>query len=188
MKKLTVVFLTTVIAALLAASAVFVAQEVPQFAPPQKEHEWLKQFVGEWESEGEAIMEPGQPPLKSKGSSSARMLGGYWMVADVKGSFAEMSFSAVLTLGYDPQQKKYVGTWVDSMINHLWKYEGSVDEAGKILTLLAEGPNPSLGGKMSKFKDVFEFKSKDHKVLTSSMQGEDGQWASFLTINYRRKK
>jgi hypothetical protein len=35
---------------------------------PVKEHELLQKFVGEWESEGEAFMAPGQPLTKLKGS------------------------------------------------------------------------------------------------------------------------
>ena len=31
-------------------------------AEPQKEHQWLQKLVGEWTSEGEADMGPGQPP------------------------------------------------------------------------------------------------------------------------------
>jgi hypothetical protein len=39
---------------------------------PVKEHELLQKFVGEWESEGEAFMAPGQPPTKLKGVESSR--------------------------------------------------------------------------------------------------------------------
>ena len=41
---------------------------------PVKEHELLQKFVGEWESEGEAFMAPGQPPTKLKGVESSRLI------------------------------------------------------------------------------------------------------------------
>ncbi len=100
----------------------------------------------------------------------------------------EMPMTGVMTLGYDPEKKKYVGTWVDSMTSHLWRYEGTVDAAGKVLTLDTEGPNPAAPGKTAKFKERIEFKSKDHKVFTSSMQGDDGEWVTFMTMNSKRKK
>jgi hypothetical protein len=156
--------------------AVLYAQDGPPKVEPTKEHEWLKQFVGDWEGDfGDA-------------KSTARMLGGLWVVTDVKANFGNTTMAAVMTLGYDPQKKKYVGSWVDSMQTHLWTYEGTVDATGKILTLNTEGPDPSAGGKMTKARDVFEFKNKDQFSLTSQMQGADGGWQQLMTINYKRKK
>lgn len=43
-------------------------------------------------------------------------------------------------------------------------------------------------GKTAKYRDVIEFKSDDHRVLTSHMQGDNGQWQKFMTAHYRRKK
>lgn len=158
-----------------------------QLPGPEKEHEWLKQLVGEWESEAEMIMVPGQPPIKSKGKESVRAIGGLWVVCDVSGDSPIGPMTAVMTLGYDPQKKKYIGTWIDSHMNHLWIYEGSVDATGKILTLEAEGPNIMDPTKRAKYRDVIEIKSKDHKVLTSSALGDDGKWTTFGTVNFRRK-
>lgn len=172
---------------LLAASPL-VAQEPPKFPAPQKEHEWLKQFVGEWESEVEAAMGPGQPAIKCKGTMSSRMLGGFWVVSESKSDMMGMQMNSIQTIGYNPKTKKYVGTWVDNMLDHMWKYEGSVDAAGKLLTLEAEGPNFLVEGKTTKFRDAYEFKSKDHIVMSSSMLGDDGKWTTFMTGNIKRKK
>jgi hypothetical protein len=163
---------------------------MPEMPPPAKEHAWLQQFVGDWETDVEINMEPGKPPVKGKGVESDRMLGGFWLVAEGSGTMEGMpgTMTSLLTLGYDPEQKAYVGTWIDSMTSYLWKYNGSVDPSGKKLTLECEGPCPMKPGKLSKFREVTEFKSKDHRVFTSSMLGDDGKWASMVTVHYHRKK
>ena len=176
------------VAALVLGAAVLQAQDLPKPPPPEKEHEWLKQLVGEWDTEAEATMGPGQPPMKCKGTESTRAVGGFWVISENKGTVMDQPMTGIMTLGYDPQKKKYVGTWVDSMINHLWRYEGTLDASGKILTLEAEGPNPMAPGTTARFRDSIEVKSKDHKVLRSAMQGPDGKWVTFMTGNHRRKK
>jgi hypothetical protein len=174
--------------ALLSSATLTLAQEPPQLPPPVKEHEWLKHFVGEWESDMEVVMAPGQPPVKGKSSEIARNLGGFWVVSEGKGEMMGMPFSHILTLGYDPDKKKFVGTWIDSMGSYLWNYVGTVDATGKILTLETEGPCPTEPGKNSKFREVTEFKSADHRVFTSSIQQDDGTWHTMVTIHSRRKK
>jgi len=156
---------------------------------PQKEHRWLQKLVGEWTSEMEASMGPDQPPMKSKGSESVRSLGGVWVVAEGKGEMPDGSpATMILTLGYDPQKKRYVGTWIGSMMTHLWVYDGELDASEKVLTLNAEGPSMKDPTARMKYKDVIEFKSDDHRVLTSHMLGEDGKWTQFMTAHYRRTK
>lgn len=165
------------------------AQESFKPPAPEKEHAWLTQLAGEWDYDSEAVIAPGQPPLKAKGTESVRSIGGFWIMLENKGTVADQPFTGILTLGYDPAKKKFVGTWIDSMNSHLVVYDNaSLDAGGKVLTMNVEMPNPMLGGKLSKFRDVIEVKSKDEKVLTSSMLGEDGKWMTFLTVKYQRKK
>ena len=161
------------------------AAEPPQQPAPAKEHEWLKQLAGEWETEAEMIVEPGKPAIKCKGTESSRTLGGFWLVSEMKGDFMGVAVTGVMTVGYDVQKKKFVGTWVCSMCDQMFTYEGTV--SGNTLTLETEGPNPTTG-KIAKMRDVLELKDKDHKLITSYIQGEDGKWVSFMTMNARRKK
>jgi len=161
------------------------APQDPTPPKPEKEHEWLQQLAGDWETEAEVSMEPGKDPVKSKGTAGARMVGAYWIMIEHKGEIVGHAFTGILTAGYDAEKKKYVGTWLSSMEPRLWHYVGAVD--GATLALHAEGPNPSLGGKLTKFRDAIEVKGKDELVMTSAME-QDGKWAQFLVVRYTRKK
>ena len=163
------------------------AADPPKPPPPTKEHEWLKQLEGEWVTEAEMMMGPGQPPMKCKGTEVVRSLGGFWTLGEMKTDMMGTPVTGIMTLGYDPAAKKYVGTWVCSIEGHFWKYEGTLDAAGKVLTLNTEGPDMTAPGKLAKMKDVIEIKDKYHKVLTSHMQGPDGKWVQFMTMDARRK-
>jgi hypothetical protein len=94
----------------------------------------------------------------------------------------------MMPLGYDPQKKRYVGTWIGSMMSHLWVYEGELDASGSVLTLETVGPNMAAEGEIVKFRDTIEFKSDEHRVLISHMLGEDGKWLEIMTADYRRNK
>src|SRR5690349_8601328 len=65
----------------LSISAAARAQE-PSFRAPQKEHEWLRQFVGEWEMESECTPAPGQPPVKGRMQEKVRTIGGFWVMSE----------------------------------------------------------------------------------------------------------
>jgi hypothetical protein len=158
-------------------------------AEPQKEHQWLQKLVGEWTSEVEATMEPGKPPETFKGTESVRSLGGLWVLAEGQGEMPGGGHATTLmTLGYDPQKQRYVGTWIGSMMAYLWVYDGALDAAERVLTLESEGPGMAPGAPMAKYRDVIAFKSDDQRVLTSHMLGDDGQWHQFMTANYHRKR
>lgn len=73
-------------------------------------------------------------------------------------------------------------------MTYLWLYEGELDASENLLTLNSEGPSMAEHGNMAKYKDVIEVKSDDHRVMTSHMLGEDGQWHEFMTVNYQRKQ
>lgn len=155
---------------------------------PQKEHHWLQKLVGEWTYEGEAPPEPGKAPEKITGTERVRSLGGLWFLAEAEGEMPGIGQATTLmTLGYDPEKKRYVGTFIGSMMTYLWVYNGELDSAERVLTLSSEGPSMTGDGKMVKYKDAIEFKSNNHRVLTSNSLGDDGTWRQVMKVEYRRK-
>ncbi len=155
-------------------------------AQVQKEHQWLQRLVGEWTYETEAA-EPGKPPEKVSGTERVRSLGGVWIVAEGEGEMpCHGRATTLMTLGYDPQKKGYVGTWIGSMMTYLWVYDGALDAAGKVLTLDSEGPDMATEGKLAKYQDIIELVSDDHRMLRSRVLGDDGKWHQFMTAHYRR--
>ena len=158
-------------------------------AEPQKEHQWLQKLVGKWTFEGECIMGPDQPPAKHTGSETVRSIGGLWTLGEGTGAGPDGGqMTSIMTLGYDPQTRRFVGTFIASMMTHMWIYNGTLDASGKVLTLDTEGPDFSGGSGMVKYQDIIEFVNDDHRILKSQLVGPDGKWNHFMTAHYRRHK
>lgn len=80
--------------------------EVPAAPAVTKEHAWLKQFVGQWETTMEATV-PGQPATECKGTITSKAIGSYWVVNEMKSEMMGMPMIGQQTLGYDTKTKKY---------------------------------------------------------------------------------
>jgi hypothetical protein len=159
---------------------------------PREEHRWLQKLVGEWTTEADTEMGPGQPAAKSKGTERVRVLGDLWVLCEGRGEMPGGGpASMLLTLGYDPQKERFVGTWIGSMMTHLWVYDGELDASGRVLTLSTEGPklapDATPTGAKARYRDVIEIKNDSERTLTSHMLGDDGKWQKFMTATYRRK-
>lgn len=156
---------------------------------PQKEHAWLQKLTGEWTYEGEACAEPGKPAERFKGQETMRAVGPLWIQGEGRGAMPDGAPATMLiTLGYDPAKGKFVGTWVGSMMAHLWIYEGELDAAGRVLTLDSEGPSMAGDGSIQKYQDVITVESDDHRILQSRAPKPDGSWTTFMTAHYRRAR
>jgi hypothetical protein len=40
---------------------------------------------------------------------------------------------------------------------------------------------------MANYQDIMTVENDNHWILSSQMQGPDGQWTKFMTAHYRRK-
>ena len=154
-----------------------------------KEHAWLQRIVGEWTGEGTAEMGPGQPTQTFNVEESVRPIGDVWIQGEGRGKMPDGTPSTTLvTLGFDPDRKRFVGTFIGSMMANLWIYNGALDSTGKKLVLDSEGPSFSGDGTTAQYQDTIEIKDDNNRVLSSSVLGPDGKWQQFMTSNYRRVK
>lgn len=151
---------------------------------PRREHRWLERLVGDWAFESDCVMGPDQPPMTSRGVETVRSLGGLWTIGEAEMEMPEGGGGrTIMTLGFDPQAGRFVGTFVASMMTHLWSYDGALD--GDTLTLEAQGPS-FFGTGTARYQDILQIVDDDHRTLTSRCLGEDGAWVEFMTARYRR--
>jgi hypothetical protein len=157
-------------------------------ARPEAGHRWLEQFVGEWE-----FAPPGPPGAELAAQpvlvQTIRSLNGIWIVGESPMPVPDGTVgSTLLTLGYDPARNRFVGTWIGSMMTHLWIYEGQLDASGRVLDLDTTGPDMTGSGGEVPYRDSYEIVSADHYVLRSYARGEDGGWTEFMAVDYRRRR
>jgi len=171
------------VAAGLALSGSAAAQQPPT---PGPEHKVLAMDAGTWDATVEMFMPGAAQPMVSKGTEVNTMgCGGLCLISDFKGDFGGMPFHGHGTSTWDPNKKKYVGTWTDSMSSGLSLSEGTYDAAAKKSTSTMEGPDPT--GKIVKSKAVVEYKDANTRVMSMSMTGPDGKDVPTMKISYTKK-
>ncbi|GHD58004.1 DUF1579 domain-containing protein [Jeongeupia chitinilytica] len=153
-----------------------------------QQHRWLQQLLGEWTFECEMQGPPGQVPEKSSGTESVRALGDIWVIGDGRSTMPDGDpCSMQITLGFNADTQRFTGSWVGSMMTHMWIYDGELDPGGRILTLSSTGPDYMNPGQTRVFHDVIEIVDADHRVMRSEAQGPDGVWTPLMTARYARR-
>ena len=181
--------ITAVSALALAAGLVWAARAQEGFQMPktEKEHEYLKQFAGDWDSATSFRETAEQKWMESKGTESCRMIGDFWVISEWKGDMGGMTMQGIGTNGYDPYKKKFVSTWISNIEPVLGTGEGTLDTAGKVLTTKISSTDCKTG-KPSEGRMTQEFKDKDTVVWVMYMTGKDGKEFECMKGESKRKK
>lgn len=182
MRKLAPMF---ALALALGVTASVIADDVKPTQAPRKEHAWLAQLEGTWDVTGQCVMDPKAAPKEIVGTECSKAIGGYWSVCKFEGQMdGQMQFCGLMTLGFDVESEKFIGTWIDSTSSHMWRYEGTLDTPGKVLTLVGEGPCPETG-EVVKVREIIELRGPGQRVFRSQRE-KDGSWQEGLTLNYTK--
>lgn len=182
----------TVLGTLLAAvtvAATAAGPAAPGSRSPLDSADFLERMSGEWTVVARTKPGPGQEPVLTESREVARLLGGKWLVAESEVSAPDgRVVTSILTLGYDPSDERFIGTWISSSQAHLWRYTGTLDDSGTTLTLETEGPILGDPTRTTQYRDVIEIEDADHRVTRSLILGPDGEWFEFARAEYRRSE
>lgn len=155
---------------------------------PHAMHRWLQQLLGDWTTESICDTAPGAPPQQTTGTEHVRALGDLWVLCEGTGTMPGGGDAHMLmTLGYDPVHHVFRGTWVGSMMTHMFVYEGTLDASKKVLTLETQGPSFRGDGQTARYRDVITLVSENERTLTSLGHQPDGTWSEFMKATYRRR-
>lgn len=160
-----------------------------KIAEPQKEHEFLSRIVGDWVMISNSSYEGYDPDnAEQRFTETVRSVGGLWIVCEGSGKMPDGShMTAVITVGFDPAQDGFVGTWIGSMMTNLWIYRGWLEEDGKTLTLEAEGPAFDGSSRIDTYRDILVLHDDNHRSFIVSVRQPDGSFKTFTTAEFRRR-
>ena len=157
------------------------------FPKPTEHHRFLDRLVGEWLFLTSTGMEGYDPedPLK-RWTERVRSIGGLWVVAEAEGTMGDDRATMIMTLGYDPREGHYVGSWIGSMMDKFWVYKGWLEDDGQTLVLEAEGPSMQDPGRTETYRDVIHFIDDDNRRFSGSVRKPDGSFHTFMTSVSKR--
>jgi len=115
------------------------------------------------------------------------MFGGYWIISNFDGNMMGMDFKGHGTYGYDTKNKKYVGTWIDSLGPFMMQTAGDYDKETSTLTMVGDSPGPD-GTTMSTYTMSSVYKDNG-RVMTMHMQPKgsgDDQKFKLFEMTYKK--
>lgn len=155
---------------------------------PGLAHEFLASFEGEWKTTTRMFMEPGAPPMESKGTSSARMiLGGRFLEEKLSGEMMGQPLEGMGLTGFDNNTQLFVSTWCDSLNTGITMSHGSIDQTGRVLTYVGSMNEPMTGEIGKAIKMVLTRTDEDHHLF-EMFEVLYGEQFKVFEIEYARVK
>ncbi len=149
---------------------------------PGAEHAVLAKWVGTWTSM--TTMSMGEQKISWTGSVETRpVCGGLWYVSDHTSTDPKMPFEGHEFVGYDPNAKKYVGSWVDSWTTSITPFDMEWNAETKQFrsVLTVKGPD----GQPGQLVMLTEILDDDHHTSRMWM-GSEQSGEPMMTMVYAR--
>jgi len=144
-------------------------------AAPGPEHERLESFVGVFRAVVKLWMGPGDPMVSTGTMTNTLELGDRFLRQDYKGDPGPGPFPDFEGHGYwgfNKATQQYEGFWIDTASTLMQTEAGTVDDAGKMWTMLGEMMHQP--GETVKKRTVITLEDEDnHSMVTYFVKGDE---------------
>ncbi len=148
----------------------------------------LEPLVGTFDAKVRMWMDPSRPPDDSVGTSvNTWVLGDRFVQTKYEGVFLGEAFNGVGYTGFDNVTKRYEGTWMDTGSTAIMTSVGTIDGAGKVITMKATTSDPATG-KVTTADQKITIVDNDHHSIEMWGKTPDGKNFKMMEIQYTRKK
>ena len=162
------------------------AQESP-FPKPTAHHLAMKDQAGTWTAVAKMYMEPGKPPMVSKGTETNTLVaGGLWLKSELRAEMMGQTFEGHGLFGYDTQVNAHVGAWVDNSGTWMAVTKGTCAKDCKEQTTFFEGYDEA--GKPAIYKEIQTQVDRDHRTMVMFTKAKDGSFVRTMEMEYTRAK
>lgn len=152
-----------------------------------KNHEVFKQMEGEWTCVVKLFGPDGAEVAGGTGAMTNKLvMGGRFITSDYDGRMQGRFFRGMGTIGYSNTDKRYEGTWIDSMGTGTMFTTGSMDPTGKVLTMTGDMLDVETG-KPAKMKEVTTLLTKD-SYKSEFFMVAGGKDLKVMEISYTKGK
>jgi len=134
-------------------------EQMMKYGTPGKNHELLKNYVGDWDVEIKMWPNPAAEPMISKGTYKNQLIfDGRYLKGQFEGLMGGMKSMGLEVIGFDLFKNKYTTFWIDSWSTSFVWTSGTLDASGKVLSETGMFPDPLTDGRETqKVRNVTTF-------------------------------
>jgi len=153
---------------------------------PGPEHARLTAMAGTWDVDLTFWLQPGRPPVTTKGTSTIRsILGGLFIEEKIDGTLSGAPFTTMSWTGFNTSTHQYEATRIASTNSIRIAEAGTYDEKTKQFDLNAAYP---MAGDTWRQRTVIHIESADAMTATSYLSfGTVPEWKA-VEMRYTRKQ
>lgn len=178
-----VLYITALSTCALLATALVPALQDMQMPTTTEQHKHLLAGVGEWEGTLTSYYDPTAKPTPVPARETVTAVGEFWVLSQFHCDLPGMPYHGSGHYGYDPEKKKFIGTWVDSTSSYFSLMEGEVDSKTKALVMRWKAPNET-GKVVPHWSESVE--NGDARTMT--FYSGEGAGTKGMVIEMKRKK